>query len=117
MSALCRDCMARPADPETARCPHCHSPRLVRHPELDAVLRDVSARLFVGMEGASFGRCDIRVDKDGVPFILEINANCGVYYPPADAGGADLCLLHDPGGHEAFTRQLIRAALARASSS
>ena len=80
---------------------------------LGALLRDVSARFFLGMDGASFGRCDIRVDADGVPFLLEINANCGVYYPPADAGGADLCLLHDPGGHEAFTRQLIRAAFAR----
>ncbi len=88
----------------------------VEDPEFDAALRDVAARLFVGMEGASFGRCDIRVDEDGVPFVLEINANCGVYYPAEDAGGADLCLLHDPGGHEAFTRQLIRAAIARASS-
>ena len=86
----------------------------VQEPELDAALRDVAARLFVGLDGASFGRCDIRVDPDGVPFVLEINANCGVYYPPEDAGGADLCLLHDPGGHRAFTRQLVRAAFARA---
>ena len=79
----------------------------------DARLRDAAARFFVGMQGASFGRCDIRVDGDGVPFILEINANCGVYYPPEDAGGADLCLLHDPAGHRGFTQQLIRAAFAR----
>ncbi|WP_246164403.1 DNA polymerase IV [Blastochloris sulfoviridis] len=36
MPAFCRDCLA-PA-PETApRCPHCGSPRLLRHPELDAL--------------------------------------------------------------------------------
>lgn len=87
----------------------------VKDPELDALLRDMAARFFVGIQGASFGRCDIRIDGDGVPFILEINANCGIYYPPADAGGADLCLLHAPGGHRAFTKQLIRAAFARAA--
>ena len=80
---------------------------------LDAQLRDISARFFVAIEGASFGRCDIRIDHDGTPYMLEINANCGVFYPPKDAGGADLCLLHDPAGHAGFTRQLVEAALAR----
>ena len=45
--------------------------------------------------------------------MLEINPNCGVYYPPADAGSADFCLTQDPAGHEGFTRQLVAAALAR----
>jgi D-alanine-D-alanine ligase len=85
----------------------------VDDPVLDARLRDVAARFFVALGGASFGRCDLRVDKDGTPFMLEINANCGVYYPPDDAGGADLCLAEDPAGHEGFTRQLVEAALER----
>lgn len=76
-------------------------------------LRDISARFFVALDGASFGRCDIRIDADGAPWMLEINANCGVYYPPADAGSADLCLMKDPAGHEGFTRLLIEAALRR----
>ncbi|MCP3979176.1 MAG: D-alanine--D-alanine ligase [bacterium] len=81
--------------------------------ELDARLRDVSARFFVGLSGASFGRCDIRVDREGTLFMLEINPNCGVYYPATDPGSADLCLRHDPAGHEGFTRQIIEAALQR----
>jgi D-alanine-D-alanine ligase len=85
----------------------------VDDPLLDARLRDVSARFFVALKGASFGRCDIRVDASGAPFMLEINPNCGVYYLPADYGSADLCLAHDPEGHAGFTRQLIRAALRR----
>lgn len=85
----------------------------VEDPDLEARLRDVSARFFVALEGASFGRCDIRVDAEGTPYMLEINANCGVYYPEADAGGADLCLLRDPEGHEGFTRRLVDAALHR----
>jgi D-alanine-D-alanine ligase len=85
----------------------------VDDPVLDARLRDVAARFFVALGGASFGRCDLRVDRSGTPFMLEINPNCGVYYPPADAGSADLCLAHDPAGHEGFTRQLVEAALQR----
>ncbi len=85
----------------------------VEDPELDTALRNVSARFFMGMRGAGFGRCDLRVDATGTPFMLEINPNCGIYYPPSDPGSADLCLLHDPAGHEGFTRRLIDAAFAR----
>lgn len=85
----------------------------VSDPLLEARLRDVSARFFVALKGASFGRCDLRVDAGGTPFMLEINPNCGIYYPASDAGSADLCLLQDPAGHEGFTRQLVRAAFAR----
>jgi D-alanine-D-alanine ligase len=85
----------------------------VTDPALDATLRDVSARFFVAIQGASFGRCDIRVDRGGTPYMLEINPNCGVYYPVTDPGSADLCLARDPAGHEGFTRQLVAAALQR----
>ena len=88
----------------------CHP---VSDPALEASLRDVSARFFVGLGGVSFGRCDLRVDAEGRPFMLEINPNCGVYYPPDAPGSADLCLLSDPAGHAGFTRQLVAAALAR----
>ena len=76
-------------------------------------LRDECGRFFMQLKAASFGRCDLRVDKSGTPYMLEINANCGIYYPPADYGSADLCLSMDPAGHEGFTRQLVAAALAR----
>jgi D-alanine-D-alanine ligase len=76
-------------------------------------LRTLSARVFVALDGASFGRCDWRVAPDGRPHLLEINPNCGVYYPPTDPGSADLCLAHDPAGHVGFTQRLIDAAFAR----
>jgi D-alanine-D-alanine ligase len=85
----------------------------VEDPALAAALRDATARLFVGLSGRGYGRCDLRVDGSGRPFVLEMNSNCGIYYPPEDAGGADLCLLHDPAGHEGFTRQLVAAAFRR----
>ena len=80
---------------------------------LAARLRDESARFFVALGGAGFGRCDIRVAADGTPYMLEINPNCGIYYPPSAPGGADLCLANDPAGHEGFTRQLVKAAFRR----
>ena len=85
----------------------------VEDPRLARRLRRDSARIFLGLGGTGFGRCDFRVDGAGVPYLLEINANCGIYYPPKDAGGADMCLLHSPGGHEAFTRQLVAAGMKR----
>ncbi|MEC9475633.1 MAG: D-alanine--D-alanine ligase [Planctomycetota bacterium] len=85
----------------------------VTDPVLSDRLREESARFFVALNGASFGRCDIRVDKDGTPYMLELNSNCGIYYPKADWGSADICLSLDPAGHEGFTRQLVAAAFAR----
>ena len=85
----------------------------VEDPVLAQRLRDECGRFFVKLKAASFGRCDLRVDKDGTPYMLEINANCGVCYPPADYGAADICLSLDPAGHEGFTRQLVAAAFAR----
>ena len=78
-----------------------------------ARLKDECSRFFLQLEATSFARCDVRVSRDGVPYVLEINANCGIYYPPADYGSADLCLTHDPAGHAGFTRNLVEAAFAR----
>ena len=85
----------------------------VQDQQLADRLRDECARFFVELGAASFGRCDIRVDRSGTPYMLEINPNCGVYYPPKDYGSADICLSLDPEGHAGFTRQLIAAAFGR----
>jgi D-alanine-D-alanine ligase len=85
----------------------------VDDPQLDARLRDEAARFFIELRGASFGRCDMRVDAEGTPYMLEINPNCGVFYPPSDPGSADICLSMDPAGHRGFARQLVAAAFAR----
>ncbi|CAN0543190.1 unnamed protein product, partial [Laminaria digitata] len=81
--------------------------------ELAARLKNEAARFFVTLGAASFARCDFRVDSSGTPYMLEINPNCGVFYPPSDPGSADICLLHDPAGHKGFARQLVRSAMAR----
>ena len=85
----------------------------VDDPVLSKRLQDESARFFLELKGTSFGRCDIRVADDGTTYMLEINSNCGIYYPKEDWSSADVCLSFDPDGHEGFTRLLVKAALAR----
>lgn len=82
-------------------------------PELAARVKDAAAKLFLGVRGAGYGRCDVRVDERGEPFFLEINPNPGVFYPDHSAGTADLILHHDPAGHRGFAEQVVRAAVAR----
>jgi D-alanine-D-alanine ligase-like ATP-grasp enzyme len=85
----------------------------VTGPELDALLRGASARFFRGLGGAGYGRCDLRVDAEGRAWMLEVNPNCGLYYPADAPASADLILQRDPAGHEGFTRLVVDAALAR----
>lgn len=85
----------------------------VSDPDLDARLRAISCQLFVDLQGAGYGRCDIRMNQDGELFILEINPNCGVFYDTKNPGSADLILLHDPAGHVGFAHTIVQSALQR----
>jgi D-alanine-D-alanine ligase len=82
-------------------------------PELAELVKEGARRMFTGLGGAGYGRCDVRVDRDGVPYFLEINPNCGIFYPPTDPGSADLILMQDPAGHRGFAQQVVEAAFAR----
>jgi D-alanine-D-alanine ligase-like ATP-grasp enzyme len=82
----------------------------------DALARQlmrISAELFQGLGGSGYARCDIRVSSAGIPFVLEINPNCAVFYPPDAPGGADAVLHAIPGGHEEFIETILADALAR----
>lgn len=78
---------------------------------LERKLRRLTSQFFKAIGGVSYGRCDFRVDKTGTPYLLEINPNCGLYYPKSAAGSADLCLLAQKNGHKRFTKQIISCAL------
>lgn len=81
---------------------------------LAARLKDISRKFFVGLRGSGYGRCDIRMNEQGQLFMLEINPNCEVFYPPGDEGCADFILLNDLGGHQGFIDTILRSALKRA---
>ena len=86
----------------------------VRDRELAERLKDASRKLFVGLNGTGYGRCDLRLNAAGELFMLEINPNCSIFYPPEQAGSADFILLNDPAGHRGFLDTIIESAQLRA---
>jgi D-alanine-D-alanine ligase len=85
----------------------------VLEPELVARLQDMSRKQFLGLGGCGYGRCDIRMAADGELYMLEINPNCGIFYPPGEPGSADVILARDPAGHRGFLDLIIASALKR----
>ncbi len=85
----------------------------VDQPDLVSRLQDMSRKMFLGLNGSGYGRCDIRMSEDGELFMLEINPNAGMFYAPEDPGTADFILKYDPRGHKFFVENLFRAAIAR----
>jgi D-alanine-D-alanine ligase len=80
---------------------------------LAARLREASALTFAGLEGSGYARCDLRVDEAGEAYLLEINPNCGVFYPEGSFGSADFILAADAAGHRGFLLHLIDCAIRR----
>jgi D-alanine-D-alanine ligase len=85
----------------------------VDDPQVDAQLRELTRRQFVAMQGNGYARCDFRMNAQGELFLLEINPNCGIFYPPHEPGSADFILLNDPRGHAGFLDLILRGAMKR----
>jgi len=80
---------------------------------LDQRLRDIARRIFVAMKGRGFGRLDLRSDPSAENiYFLEINPNCGLFYPEGSQGSADIILLLDKdNNHFSFIETLIACAI------
>jgi len=74
-----------------------------------------SRSLFRGLNGTGYGRCDLRVNEKNEAYMLEINPNCGIFYPPEAEGSADLILLNDERGHGHFVGLILKSAMKRVS--
>lgn len=86
---------------------------IVTNPDYEKRLREYTVKVFQALKGNGYARCDFRLGPDGEFYMLEINPNCGIFYPPIEAGSADFCLLNDPIGHQGFMELIIRSALKR----
>jgi D-alanine-D-alanine ligase-like ATP-grasp enzyme len=84
---------------------------IVTNPDYEKRLREYTVKVFQALKGNGYARCDFRLGPDGEFYMLEINPNCGIFYPPIEAGSADFCLLNDPIGHQGFMELIIRSAL------
>jgi hypothetical protein len=63
------------------------------------------------MDGNSYGRVDIRMNNREELYFLEMNPNCGIFYPTVEVyGSADFILAHDPIGHDGFLNLIIESA-------
>jgi D-alanine-D-alanine ligase len=83
---------------------------VVNDPKIEKVLREQTMRVFRELGGNGYARCDYRMDAEGVIHMLEINPNCGIFYPPHEPGSADFSLLNDPTNHTKFMKLMIRNA-------
>ena len=85
----------------------------VTDPDLIARLHDTAIRMYKAINGVSYGRCDIRMNKQGELFVLEINPNAAIMLKPEEYGPADYMILYDEGGYRLFFERIIRVALMR----
>jgi D-alanine-D-alanine ligase len=83
---------------------------VVKDTKIQKTLRQQTMRVFKELGGNGYARCDYRMDASGTIHMLEINPNCGIFYPPYEPGSADFSLLNDPTNHEKFMKLIIRNA-------
>lgn len=86
---------------------------LVKDDALAGRLQNLAAAIFEGFKGVGYARCDVRMDADGRLFLIDVNPNPGVFYPPHEPGAADLILQNAPGGHPGFLAHILDSALRR----
>ncbi|MCB9796181.1 MAG: D-alanine--D-alanine ligase [Alphaproteobacteria bacterium] len=87
-------------------------------PVEDAALQDriapLARALFRGVEGRGYGRCDLRLSREGELYALEMNANCALFCVPGTPDHpsiGDAILMNDPIGPGGFLREALRVAL------
>ncbi len=80
--------------------------------ELQEKLRGVCGRFFAELGGTGYGRCDVRLDGNGTPYVLEVNPNCGIFGPLEYPGpfSTDYIILNDKHGFPGFLDRVFRAA-------
>ncbi|MCZ2127532.1 MAG: ATP-grasp domain-containing protein [Anaerolineales bacterium] len=87
---------------------------VVSDPLIEKTLREQTKRVFKELGGNGYARCDYRMNADGVVYMLEINPNCGIFYPPHEPGSADFSLINDPvSDHVKFMKLIIDNAQSR----
>lgn len=74
-------------------------------------IKNYSKELFKAINGRGYARCDLRMNDKEEIYMLEINSQAGILYPPDDPGTADLILQMDKKGHDFFIDSLIKSAI------
>jgi len=83
------------------------------NPEKIKEMQEMTKIVFLALNGTGYARSDIRMDKDGKLYMLEINPNCSIFYPDDNGSTADLILMFDGFGKKAFLQSIINYAFHR----
>ena len=87
--------------------------REVKDAALAARIKELGRRFYLALGSTGYGRCDLRMNEKGELYILEINPNGGILYPPEEYGPADYMILYDKDGYYGFFDRIFRAAIVR----
>jgi len=85
----------------------------VTDPSLSTSLKEMATKIFRGFEAESYARIDMRSNRHGELFFLEINCECSIFYPEGSEGSADYILKYEPMGHTGFLRHIIADGIKR----
>lgn len=88
---------------------------VVQNELLASRIKEMCKKLFKSTNGRGYARCDIRMDENDNLYMLEINYQAGILYPPDDPGTADFILQNVPKGHETFMDLLLKSAIVNTS--
>jgi D-alanine-D-alanine ligase len=87
--------------------------REVKDAALAARIKELGRRFYLALGCTGYGRCDLRMNEKGELYILEINPNGGILYPPEEYGPADYMILYDKDGYYGFFDRIFRSAIVR----
>ena len=85
----------------------------VTEPGLARRTKNMTRKMYLAMGGTGYGRADIRMNKDGELFMLEMNPNPSVLNMPDDYTSGDYMMQEDTGGTESFLDRIFRSAILR----
>jgi D-alanine-D-alanine ligase len=85
----------------------------VRDEVLAARLKDTAVRVFRAFGGVGYARLDLRSDRDGELYVLDVNFSCSVFYPDGYEGSADHVLKYDGLGQAGFAAHIVAEGMAR----
>ncbi len=85
----------------------------VKDKALAGRLQDMVRKMYLGLNGVGYGRADIRMAEDGSLYMLELNSNCGLFYPPEELDIANSIIALDPDGYDGLLDRIFRSAFLR----
>lgn len=76
-------------------------------------IKNMTKKMYLAMGGTGYGRADIRMDKEGNLYMLEMNPSPSVLNMEDDFTSGDYMMQEDPSGTEGFLDRIFESAIQR----